>query len=410
MPKETTKDSIIIKRLTNLSVLVSLGLLAFNVQQQVQEKHRIEQAVDCDINDDITNQELERIDKCKTYMFSGKIAVIGFDTTQSELSYIVKNTQQELKTLFGAAPSLQVVAPTNELSEEYDALKEISGTGQVCISNEHFLSDIARERMDPLLQTFNAVVAYTSLPGCEDNYKDYPSKYYASAAYSARSGDITAFKLTDRPEDIEMMVHEIGHSLGLQHTGTLQHNLLPAIVANKRVDEINISEVIASAQYNEYGEKSTIMGSGYSKKDFPNTTKHYPYVLNTLQQQIINALVGKPLLPEVRIAKNSTSILHTSRQQIITIDLENAIELHDKQTENTHEFPVLTIVSKSSTHPGIKEENRLELYGKNGSLTVFLGYIVTDDTQERTTILHFDNQDITIHQLASMLRIESKTL
>lgn len=409
LQKETTKNALTISKKTQGALALAGILIGTVVGEQIHDTIQKKLVIDCRIDSNIDDQTAQEKEKCAAYVNTGKIALIGFDTSPSDITYIVGNANAEVAALYGSNATIVAIPPSDALTEEYETYKETAPNGEKCVSNTRFISEAARQTMADQLRGYNVVIAYTSLPGCEDTYADYPSKYYGSAAYSAHYGDINAFKVADEPQSIETIVHEIGHSYGLNHAGTaVQRNFSPIIVAKARYNEINVTAVLADSTYDEYGEKSTIMGSGYSKNDYPNATVHYPYTLNALQLQTINKITKQPILIEEDLSQTASTRVAAPYNQITSIKLVNALSLHDETTNNTHEYSDIAIVPMSNVHPGIKDKNRLEVYGQNGSLTVFLGYITIDVYNK--TVLHFDGQDITIESTEKAALIQSAVL
>ena len=132
MSKETTKNSMFVSWAARgtfaVAGIASVTVATIEVGEYLHKKH----VIDCDINGSVDAQDPEQVEKCRTYIHAGKIALIGFDANASQITYVVDGTEEKIKQLFGSAATIDVIAPNTALQDEYESHKETTSSGQPC--------------------------------------------------------------------------------------------------------------------------------------------------------------------------------------------------------------------------------------------------------------------------------------
>jgi hypothetical protein len=380
-----------------------------NIVQEIQDKAIAEavtqdRSVSCPSKDKA--HTAEKVLDCAQFREAAKIAVVGYMVDLNTMTDIIATAETEANETYNTTLDLEPVQITTATEESILLNTTKNNTDCHNIKQAYSLVSLAAtENMPEELTDYDAVIGVSSKPTC-------PNKN-AAGIYLAPQGQLIDIYGAPDAYTASNIVHEIGHMLGLGHSGMFYEKVGDDIasempyVFSATNSQIDITNILADAKFEAYGDGCTIMG----QEDYCLPYKYdlstqyfggrsYPYYLNPIQNQMLDWSDEYSSAYTFNLQETQKVELSTgSEVTIATLPLETAIKFDGDTGGTDMRFTKISFTSNCDPFRGEFLTTCVEVFLHNDSSTAFVGQLVTlTPDSSNTTTLKIGTQVVVIEQ------------
>lgn len=332
----------------------------------------------------------------------GKVALV-YVGINAEQANDLSSDIEELASIALDGMGLDVVPvmPNDEAMTRFMSVNPESCINMFDVNR--LLSRIADDEMD--LSGYSRVVGVAPMSSCNKeeavggiaHTEDHGR--YSMVLSTLSSGDESTRPYTDTAR---IAVHELGHSYGLGHSGLIGNNVFFNLALNNDLGSININEIVTRNPLYEYGDHSSVMGSGIVSLDSVQIRRlRQSDVIIEHSKDLQSVLNGTELVYEDDTPSHSYAALKLSKP----IELKTADAVIDRGS-SICTFDQLTLEPVFGIGDTGYTAVEVTMANSATSQTAHLGYIIDNENRTEPIDIEIGSQKILVSITDKSIRVK----